>query len=352
LVDGLVDRLGSDYRFCLVYLGEPDDRVDEFRRAGHRVRVIAQRPGRGWDCSWRLSGVFQRERVDLIHAHQSGAFCHALVARSFYRGVPILLTEHHRRHPDRVSPKRVVIHRMFLSGHDRVVASSLAVREALILNDGLPAERVEVIYHGVRLPAETGPGDDSRAVRQELGVAPDALLILQTARFETSQNHALALQALEQVVRDLPATRLALVGEGPEQAMIRQLARERRLEAHVRFLGPRNDHDRLLAAADLVLSTGTGEGDLSTMIRALAAGRPVIATRLGGVPEVVEDRGCGLITAPGDYGALAESIHLLGSRLALRTQYGRRGRERAEALFSGEMTSLRYSGLYGRMLAD
>jgi glycosyltransferase involved in cell wall biosynthesis len=351
LAGGLVDQFRSSYDFSFVYLGEPGRQVDEFRRAGFPVQVIGRRPGRKWDCSRRLADALQRGRVDLIHAHQSSAFYHALIARSFYRSAPILFTEHRRRYPDHVSPKRVVVNRMFLESRDRIVATSLAVREALILNDGLPAERVEVVYHGVPRPLAADAATDGQAVRREIGVEPDALLILQPARFETSQNHTLALQALEQVLRNLPKTRLVLVGEGPEQGMLGEMTRRWGLEPYVLFLGPRTDHDRILAAADLVLLTGSSDGDLVTIVRALAAGVPVVATRAGGVAEVVEDRSCGLIASPGDYSALAENIHRLGTSLELRAQYGRRGRERAAALFSGAKTSLRYSELYGNMLA-
>jgi L-malate glycosyltransferase len=346
----LVHRFRSDYDFTLVTLGEPGPVVAELRREGHPVHVITQRPGLDWRCSQRLARVLRDRQVDLVHAHQSRALYFALIARLFYRNPPILLTEHVRRQPDNVSARRLVVSRMFLESRDRIVAASLSVRQALLLNEGIPSEQVEVIYHGV-VPPPTVADGDRESVRRELGVESDSFLILQIARFEPSQNHVLAIHTLEQVVRSLPGTRLALIGNGPEERMIRELVRQRRLESHVLFLGSRPDHSRLLVASDLVLQTGDHGGDLSVLIQALAMERPVVATRVGGVDEVVEDRTCGLIASQGDYGALGENILRLGASPALRKQFGSRGRQRVDQMFSEANTSHRYSTMYSRMLS-
>jgi glycosyltransferase involved in cell wall biosynthesis len=350
LASRLVRQFRSDYHFILVSLGEPGSLIRELQHEGVPVHVIGRKPGLDWKCSRSLVRVLRSEKVNLVHAHQSGAFYFGLIARSFYRNPPILLTEHERRYPDNFSPKRVVVNRMFLESRDRIVAASLSVRQTLLLNEGLPSEQVDVIYHG-----ELGPAVDAAcdrdAVRREIGVEADALLILQPAPFDPCQNHTVAIRALAQVVRSVPTARLALVGAGPEERMIRALVDRWGLVSHVLFLGPRTDNGRLLAAADLVLLTGTCEGALSILIQALAAERPVVATRVGGVPEVVEDRNCGLIACPGDYRALAKSIRRLGASPAMRKQFGERGRERAEAMFSGASTSLGYSAMYSRMLA-
>jgi glycosyltransferase involved in cell wall biosynthesis len=218
------------------------------------------------------------------------------------------------------------------------------------LNARIPSDQIEVIYHGV-VPPPVVADDERESVRRELGVPPDSLLILQIARFEPSENHAVAVQTLEQVVRSFPGAMLALVGHGPEEEMIRELVHQRGLASHVLFLGARGDHSRLLVASDLVLHTGDHGADLSVLIHALAMKRPVVATRVGGVDEVVEDRTCGLIACPGDYGALGESILRLAASPALRQEFGSRGRQRTEQMFSESKTTQRYSTMYSTMLA-
>jgi glycosyltransferase involved in cell wall biosynthesis len=345
----LVQRFRSEYRFTLVSLGEPSPVLKELRHEGVTVRVIKHRLGLDWKCCARLARVLRDEKVELVHAHQSRTLHFGLIARLLYRYPPLLLTEHTRGWPDNVSAKRVAMSRMLLEDRDRIVATSLSVRQALLVNEGFPSDQVEVVYHGIVPPLAVADGE-RESVRRELGVAPDSLLILQIAPFEPCQNHAVAIRTLEQVVRSLPGARLALVGDGPEEGMIRELVRQRHLVSRVLFLGSRTDHSRLLVASDLVLQTGDHAGDLSVLILALALERPVVATRVGGVDEVVEDRTCGLIACPGDYGALSKKVLRLGTSPALRKQFGSRGRQRMDQLFSEAQTSQRYSAMYSSML--
>jgi glycosyltransferase involved in cell wall biosynthesis len=347
----LARQLHESYRFIFICLGKSSSPIKALALEGAPVHSIVRREGLDWDCSQRLGRLLQRERVDLLHTHQSGAFLHGLIARLFYRRPAVLFTEHERLHLGTPSLRSVVVKRMLLEGRDQVVASSHSVRQALILNEGIPSERVAVIYNSIVAPATADDDRDGQSVRREIGLDADALLILQPARFDPWQNHPLALRTLEYVVRSIPEARLVLVGQGPERGMIEELAREQGLGTHVLFLEPRDDQGRLYLAADVVLLTGLGEGVPQAVIQALAAGRPVVATRVGGVSEIVEDRLCGLLACPGDYVGLAEHIRSLGMNRELRAQFGRRGQERIQALSTEASTPLLYSNLYCNMLA-
>ena len=129
------------------------------------------------------------------------------------------------------------------------------------------------------------------------------------------------------------------------------MIRPRGLESHVLFLGPRADHARLLAAADLVLHTGSDEGNPPVLIQVLAAGRPVMAMRGGSAAEVVEDDTCVLLPRAGDHATLAENIRRLGASPELREQFGSRGRQRVDARFSRASTTHIYFKMYCIMLA-
>lgn len=343
-------QLGSRYKFMFVTLGDPGPLVKGLGLEETSVHTVARRQGLDWKCTQRLGRLLQREGVDLLHAHQSGAFVHGIVARLFYQRPPVLFTAHERRSCDTPSPRRVVGNQLLLEARDRVVAASQAVRQALIQVDGLPPERVGVIYSGIVPPPASCTASDVQSVRREIGVDDNALMILQPANFEPRQNHTLSIRTLEHVVRNLPEARLVLVGRGPDREMIQELARQRGLGSHVLFLEPCDDLTRLLMAADLILLTGLCEGVPPVLIQALAAGRPVVAMRVGGVSEIVEDRLCGLLACPGDYGGLADRILRLGASPELRDQFGRQGRKRLESLSSEASTPLLYSNLYSSML--
>ncbi|AGA26773.1 glycosyltransferase [Singulisphaera acidiphila DSM 18658] len=350
LVQLLMRQLAHKYQFASIRIGTLSSPLEARPPSELSVQLVERRPGLDWRCSRRLAFLLQREKVDLVHAHQSAALFFGLFARLQCVQVKMLCTEHVRPHPDYPSPRRAAMNRVLLESRDRVVAASLSVRQALILNEGLLPEQVGVIYNGVPKPAYQNRAD-VQATRTKLGIGSNGFLILQAAPFDLWQNHSLAIQAMEQVVREIPEVRLVLVGEGPELGTIRTMVSRSNLEPYVTFLGAQPEGDSLLRAADLVLSTSIGKAVTSRLIQALAVGCPVVATRDGAVAEIVEDRVSGFLVGPGDYGALAEMIVRLGSSSALREQFGLQGRRRALRMFSEQETSDCYAKIYQAMLS-
>jgi glycosyltransferase involved in cell wall biosynthesis len=143
---------------------------------------------------------------------------------------------------------------------------------------------------------------------------------------------------------------LVIVGEGPQMGATQEEVRRRSLEASVRFLGLRSDVGRLLAAADLFLLTSVSEGIPLTLIEAMAAGLPVVATDVGGVAEVVENGRTGLLANRGDYRALAEAVLHLADNPALRLEMGKLGHARASTVFCESHMHAEYDALYTQML--
>jgi glycosyltransferase involved in cell wall biosynthesis len=345
----LARRLRGDYRFVFACLDELGSLGEELRREGFPVCVLGRRPGVDWRCSWRLAQWLRREKVDLLHAHQYAPFFYGLVARLLSPRPAVLFTEHGRAHPDYPRRKRIVMNRLLLQRRDRVVAVGEAVRQALLRNEGLPPGRVRVIFNGIDLAPFRANGADRPAVRRELGASADDLVVLQVARLHDLKDHPTAVRALAAAARRRPDIRLVLVGEGAERTAIESLVRAEGLGDRVRLLGLRTDVARLLGGADVVLLTSISEGIPLTLIEAMAAGLPVVSTRVGGVPEVVDDGRTGLLAPPGDPAALAEHLVRLAEQPGLREALGRSGRERAAA-FSEALMHERYRQLYEGML--
>jgi sugar transferase (PEP-CTERM/EpsH1 system associated) len=348
----LARQLRDRYRFVFACLDELGSLGAELQREGFPVTVLQRRPGWDWRCSLRLARLLRRERVAVVQAHQYTPFFYALTARLLCRRPAVLFTEHGRHQPDYPRRKRMLFNRVFLERRDRVVAVGEAVRQALIVNEGLRAERVAVIYNGIDLGGFDGGGPERAAVRQEIGVDPNAFLLIQVARLDYLKDHGTAVRTLEQVVRQRPEARLVLVGDGPERDKIARLVGERGLVGHVRFLGQRGDVARLLRAADVFLLTSTSEGIPVTVLEALAAGLPVVATNVGGMREIVEEGRTGLLAPAGDDAALAQHVLLLADQPALRTALGERGREVAAARFSERQMHAGYVRLYQELLGD
>jgi glycosyltransferase involved in cell wall biosynthesis len=312
--------------------------------------VLGRRPGIDWRLALRLAGLLRRERVGVIHAHQYTPFFYAAAARQLGRPVPVLFTEHGRHFPDFPRPKRILANRLLLGRRDRVVGVGRAVCDALVRNEGIPPGRVGLVYNGIDLGRFANGSSLRATVRRELGLGAEDLVILQVARLDYLKDHATAVRAVRRVARRRPDTRLVLVGEGPEGPKIRDLVGREGLTDHVRFLGLRHDVPRLLAAADLFLLTSISEGIPLTLIEAMAGGVPVVATRVGGVGEVVEDGQTGLLAPAGDDAGLARHLLRLAGAPGEAHEMGRRGRARAEAFFSEGVMHDRYAELYRGML--
>ncbi len=346
----LARKFSADFRVVFACLDDLGSLGETLRREGFAVHVLGRKEGLDWRCARRLAAILRQERVDVIHAHQYTPFFYALLGRWGRRSLPILFTEHGRHYPDRRRLKRVIANRLLLRGHDRVIGVGEAVRQALIANEGLPGNRVGVIYNGIDPARFQDGGHDRPAVRRELGLAADDLMILQVARLDYLKDHATAVRTLERVVGVVPQARLVLVGDGPEREAIERLIAERGLNDHVRLLGTRGDVARLTAAADVFLLTSISEGIPLTLIEAMAAALPVVATRVGGVPEVVQESETGLLAAAGDDGTLARHILQLAAQPALGQAMGRLGRERGREMFSESTMIASYDRLYREML--
>jgi glycosyltransferase involved in cell wall biosynthesis len=337
-------------RFVFACLDELGTLGEELRAEGFPVEVLGRQSGVDWRCAWRLARLLRRERVDLVHAHQYTPFFYALLARLLYRRPPVLFMEHGRHQPDYRRPKRVLANRLLLERRDRVVGVGQAVRQALIDHEGIPAPRVRVIYNGIDTAGLANGHHDRAAVRRELGAGPGDFVILLVARLDYLKDHATAVRTVARVARQRPDVRLVLVGEGPERAKIEELVGRHQLAANVRFLGLRKDVGRLLKGADLFLLTSVSEGIPLTVIEAMAAGLPVVATRVGGLSEVVEDGETGRLAPSGDDAALADAVLRLAGDPELRRRMGRRGQERARGVFSEGQMHARYLELYREML--
>jgi sugar transferase (PEP-CTERM/EpsH1 system associated) len=346
----LARQLGGEYRALFACLDELGTLGQQLRDDGFTVEVLERRPGIDWRCVLRLARLLRRERVDLVQAHQYTPFFYAAAARLLAPRAAVLLTEHGRHQPDYPRPKRKLANRLLLRRRDRVVAVGQAVREALVANDGFPAQRVGVIYNGIDLTPFAAPRDDRGTIRREMGAGDDEFVILQVARLDYLKDHATAVRTLARVLPHLPDARLVLVGEGPELQAIEEVVRQHGVGAQIRFLGLRKDVARLLSGADLFLLTSVSEGIPLTVIEAMAAGLPVVSTRVGGLPEVVVEGRTGLLEPAGDHAALGRAVCRLAAEPALRREMGHLGRERAETVFSEELMLAQYGALYREML--
>ncbi|HEX7787557.1 MAG TPA: glycosyltransferase, partial [Methylomirabilota bacterium] len=288
-----------------------------------------------------LVRLIRRERVSLVHTHSSIDAWLAGMAARICR-VPVVRTRHVsiaiRRGPNPVY--------RWLA--DRVITSGEAIRR-MVVEAGVPAERVIAIPAGVNLEAFPF-GARSPAIIRELDLG--APVIGSVAMFRGSKGHAQLLEAFTKVRAHRPAASLLLVGDGPRRAWIEQLARDAKLSDAVVLTGFRPDVSALLGAMDcFALASTRTEGVPQALLQAFAVGVPVVASRIGGIPEVVSDGQTGLLVASGSSDELAGAILRVLDDSDAAARRARAARALVERSFSHEASITRLLALYEELLA-
>jgi glycosyltransferase involved in cell wall biosynthesis len=210
----------------------------------------------------------------------------------------------------------------------------------------LPADKLVLIYNGVELPEK--PLTSPQEARVALNLPPDGLVIGTVSRLDPVKGVAFLVHAFSKVDR----AHLVVIGDGPERAALESLAGGLGVAGRVHWVGHRRNVPHLLPAFDLFVQPSLHEGLPNTILEAMAAGLPVVATAVGGTPEVVVDGVTGLLVPPRDPDALAQAIVRLLYTPDLRCRMGQAGRERVAQYFTVERMVEQTERLYERLLVE
>ncbi len=353
LAAGLARALSDRFRFVFACLDDVGTLGEQLRDDGFTVELLGRSEGIDWACGRRLGAFVKAQRADVLHAHQYTPFFQSMIGRLSRWRTPIVFTEHGRHFPDSRSMKRVAVNRLLMRRRDRVIGVGASVRRALIANEGIAADRIEVIYNGVDLGPFEAVQDDStlrREVRAELGVVDHEAVILQVARLNPLKDHLTAIAAVRKLRDSGVNARLVLAGEGEERQKIETAVREASLQHHVELLGARRDIPRLLSAADAFLLSSISEGIPLTLIEAMAAGVPVVSTDVGGIPEVIDHGSTGLLAPAHDAGRLARHLQRALTESAFRGSVIAAAQNKARERFSLDEMHRLYAGVYSECL--
>jgi len=233
---------------------------------------------------------------------------------------------------------------------DAVIAVSDFIRQGAI-HCGLPPSMIEVIPDGIDLPGELPSKEARTRARVRWGAAEGEFLIGQLGAFTPEKGQDVALQALRILQESLPEARLLLAGDGPTLGSPGVAQRYSALGERVRLCGAIHDLAEFFSALDLFIMPSKSEGLGSSALIAMSYGVPVVASRVGGLPEVVEEGRTGGLIEPGSPVALAEAILLAAADRARLRQWGLNGRERARQ-FTVDIMVQRTEALYRRLLAE
>ena len=233
---------------------------------------------------------------------------------------------------------------------DRIICVSDAVKQVVMERERIREDRVVVIRNGVEPFPDVGK--ESAETRKELGLEGHHLVVGMVANFNRSvKGVSLFLDAVPQIVQAVPDARFLLLGRGKEEKALRGKARSMGIEPYVLFAGYRNDIHRYYAIMDVSALTSFSEGLSITLLESMRCGVPVVATRVGGNPEVVVDGVTGYLVPPGDVPAFASrTVELLLDK-DLRRRMGEEARRRVERHFLLQDVAHRYEDIYEGLLS-
>ncbi len=226
------------------------------------------------------------------------------------------------------------------------VAVSAAVKAQIVAAESLDPGRVEVIGNGV--DHRRFRPDDRRTARRRLGIDPDLPLAGGVGRLTAAKGFEHLIEAV--AAAEDPRLELALAGDGPLRADLEALARRLGIGRRVRFLGRRDHLERIYPAFDVFVLSSLREGSPNVLFEAMACGVAAVATEVGGVPEIVEHDGCGLLVPAADPAAIADALGRLAGDPALRSRLGAAARARVEAELTIDRMVERHQALYERLL--
>lgn len=280
-----------------------------FREAGVDTGTVPKR-GKGFDPSlaMRLAQYLSRARVEVVHTHNPQALVYGAPAATLAR-CPCVHTKH-GVNPD--PPRRMWLRRAAAKMVDAYVAVTPTLARLATERNECDPTRLHVIPNGIDT-RRFAPNAAARArARAELGIPEEAWVVGTVGRLSPEKNQGLLIDAMAPMLD--PRRHLVIVGDGPERQQLQERAQATLRSELVHFTGARNDPEAWLAAFDAFALTSDSEGLPLVLLEAMAVGLPVVATAVGGIPDVVEHDVTGYLVAPGDRTALTAELVRLATR--------------------------------------
>jgi glycosyltransferase involved in cell wall biosynthesis len=296
----------------------------------------------------RFARYLRRERVDILHTHLFEPSVVGLLAGLLARTPTMVMTRHYSDYHTRIKKKwHVRLDRLCTRLCHAVIAVSRHTADHLIEVEKAPREKVQTILNGIDFERVRPSGSDARGrVRREFGAENEHLLLI-VARLHPEKGHHYLFQALPEIShRASKPVRLLVAGAGSFEEIYREEVRAIGCDDIVTFLGFRRDSPDLIAAADLLVLPSLAEAFGLVLTEALYLGTAVVATKVGGIPEIIDDGVDGVLIPPADRDALACAILELLENPQKRQSLAGAGREKVLTKFRFEEMVRSYEGVY------
>lgn len=340
-------------RYTLTFVCPPSEAGKSFLQRAAQLGIatlpltVRSQDRTAWE---QLRDYIGQQAIDLVHVHAGIGWegHHGVNAADFANApvivrtehLPYLLTDTDEQHHYRTMLKRV----------DHIITVSKVARTSYI-EQGIDACKVTAIANGIR-PLRTAPFADRNALRQKLGIPEDARVVVTVGRLTEQKGHQYLLAAIPQIVSAEPSSLFLWLGDGPMKQELREQVAAHRLGKRVQMLGTCKDVALFLQVADLLAMPSLFEGMPLVLLEAMSVGLPIVATKVGGNPELIEDSVHGRLVAPSDPVALASAIVDALANPVQSACWAAAAQQRFADQFTVEQMANKVDMLYQRLLSQ
>ncbi len=321
-------------KFQVIVVALSVHRVDlsnELTDSGIDVRLIDQWGKICVPAFVKLFKLLRSERPDIVHTYLFTASLYGRIVAKLI-GIPIVILS--ERSTDNWKKSSYVwLDRLLAKVTDRVLVNANTIKESLIKREKIPAEKIQIIYNGVNLIKIDAIKNDRSQVRENLRILNGNPVIGIIGRLSKEKDHLTFLNAAKRIISAIPRVNFLIAGDGHLRKELEDISLSLGLKDRVIFAGNTHNVSEVLQATDILVSASLYEGCSNAILEAMAAGLPIVATKVGGNPEVVNDGVTGILVSPQDPSALAGAVVSLLNNPELMKSMGEKGRERVEANF-------------------
>jgi len=297
-----------------------------------------------------LHRLMKKKQIHVVRTHRYRSNLYGRLA-AFFAGVPVIIASVHDNYRTDKRPKRRIMNRILSKITDKIVAVSEDVKEDIIRYDSIDPSKIEVIPNGIDVE-RFNPEKNTTDIRKEFSLEEDDIVIGFVGRIVPAKGLEYLLNALPYLNEEFKSIKLLIVGEGSLVEELKERAKKNNIFDNILFIGRRRDIPEILASINIFVMPSIAEGLPNALLEAMAMGKPIVTTEVGGIPEIVKNGFNGLLVPPRDTLSLSKAIKELIGNDRLAAKLGQAARDLVHDNLSIKAIAQKWQSLYVSILKE